>query len=41
MSEGIKVQRHGAVMTVAFARPDKKNAITGAMYEALDRWRNL
>ena len=27
--------RDGAVMSAAFARPQKKNAITGAMYEAL------
>jgi len=31
----IEVAREGAVMTAAFARPQKKNAITGAMYEAL------
>ena len=35
MSVGIEVQREGAVLVVAFARPEKKNAITGAMYEAL------
>ncbi len=35
MSAGIEVQREGAVLIAAFARPDKKNAITGAMYEAL------
>ena len=31
----IKVQMQGAVMTLAFDRPDKKNAITAAMYAAL------
>jgi enoyl-CoA hydratase/carnithine racemase len=35
MTEDIEVGRDGAVMTAAFARPQKKNAITGAMYEAL------
>src|SRR5271168_2635501 len=31
----IEVAREGAVMSAAFARLQKKNAITGAMYEAL------
>ena len=31
----IEVARDGAVLSAAFARPQKKNAITGAMYEAL------
>src|SRR5271166_5941951 len=35
MSDGIDVSRDGAVMAAAFARPEKKNAITSAMYEAL------
>ena len=35
MSDGIEVSRDSAVMTAAFARPEKKNAITSAMYEAL------
>jgi enoyl-CoA hydratase/carnithine racemase len=35
MSDGIEVSRDGAVMAAAFARPEKKNAITSAMYEAL------
>jgi enoyl-CoA hydratase/carnithine racemase len=35
MSAGVEVQREGAVLVAAFARPEKKNAITGAMYEAL------
>jgi enoyl-CoA hydratase/carnithine racemase len=35
MTEDIEVVREGAVMSAAFARPQKKNAITGLMYEAL------
>jgi enoyl-CoA hydratase/carnithine racemase len=35
MTKDIEVSRDGAVMSAAFARPQKKNAITGAMYEAL------
>ena len=35
MTPDIEVAREGAVMSAAFARPQKKNAITGAMYEAL------
>jgi enoyl-CoA hydratase/carnithine racemase len=35
MSAGIEVERQGAVLVAAFARPEKKNAITGAMYETL------
>jgi hypothetical protein len=35
MTQEIEVAREGAVMSAAFARPQKKNAITGAMYEAL------
>jgi len=31
----IEVSREGAVLSAAFARPHKKNAITGAMYETL------
>ena len=31
----IEVAREGAVMSAAFARPQKKNAITGLMYETL------
>jgi enoyl-CoA hydratase/carnithine racemase len=31
----IEVAREGAVLSAAFARPQKKNAVTGAMYEAL------
>jgi enoyl-CoA hydratase/carnithine racemase len=35
MTSDIEVTREGAVMSAAFARPQKKNAITGAMYEKL------
>jgi enoyl-CoA hydratase/carnithine racemase len=31
----IEIAREGAVLSAAFARPQKKNAITGAMYETL------
>lgn len=35
MTQGIEVTRDGAVMAAAFNRPEKKNAITSAMYETL------
>ncbi len=35
MTEDIEIVREGAVLSAAFARPQKKNAITGAMYEKL------
>ncbi len=35
MSEHILVERHGAVQSVRMNRPDKKNAITRAMYGAM------
>jgi enoyl-CoA hydratase/carnithine racemase len=35
MSEHIKLAREGAVLCITFARADKKNALTGAMYNAL------
>jgi len=35
MSESVKVERDGAVLVVTLARPEKKNALTGAMYEKL------
>jgi enoyl-CoA hydratase/carnithine racemase len=35
MTEDVEVAREGAVLSAAFARPQKKNAITGAMYEKL------
>ena len=35
MNDFVKVERDGAVVVVTLARPEKKNALTGAMYEAL------
>jgi enoyl-CoA hydratase/carnithine racemase len=35
MSAGIEIRRDGAVVSAAFDRPEKKNAVTSAMYEAL------
>jgi enoyl-CoA hydratase/carnithine racemase len=35
MTDGIEVRRDGAVVSATFDRPEKKNAITSAMYEAL------
>ncbi|MFZ2101289.1 MAG: crotonase/enoyl-CoA hydratase family protein [Oricola sp.] len=35
MSEHILVERHGAVQTIRLNRPEKKNAITRAMYDAM------
>ena len=35
MSEFVHVRREGAVSCITLARPEKKNALTGAMYEAL------
>ena len=35
MSEHIKTALEGGVLSVTLARPDKKNALTGAMYVAL------
>ena len=35
MTPGIEVRRDGAVLSAAFDRAEKKNAITSAMYEAL------
>ena len=35
MTPDIEIARQGAVLSAAFARPEKKNAITSAMYEAL------
>jgi enoyl-CoA hydratase/carnithine racemase len=34
MSEHIKVKQDGAVLEITFARPDKKNALSNAMYRA-------
>lgn len=35
MSEHVKVERDGALVTVTLARPERRNAITVAMYAAL------
>ena len=35
MSEHIQVSRDAGIMTIRFNRPDKKNAFTHAMYEAM------
>lgn len=35
MSEHVRVERQGAVLSVTFARPERRNAITIAMYAAL------
>lgn len=35
MSEHVKVKREGALLSIALARPDRRNAITVAMYAAL------
>ena len=35
MTEHIKTERKNGIVTLAFARPDKKNALTNAMYGVL------
>ena len=35
MSDFVKIERNGAVLSITLNRPDKKNALTGAMYETL------
>ena len=35
MTQFVKTRRDGAVLVVTLDRPDKKNALTGAMYDAL------
>lgn len=35
MTDHIQLVRDGAVLAITFARPDKKNALSSAMYEAL------
>jgi enoyl-CoA hydratase/carnithine racemase len=35
MSEHVRVERNGAVQSITLARPDRRNAITVAMYAAL------
>lgn len=37
MTEHIRVARDAGILTLTLARPDKKNALTNAMYEALLR----
>lgn len=35
MTDGIRIERDGAVLALRFVRPEKKNAITQAMYETM------
>jgi enoyl-CoA hydratase/carnithine racemase len=35
MSEHVRIERRGAVLEITLARPERRNAITVAMYEAL------
>src|SRR5438445_3760124 len=35
MSEHVRVERNGPVLAITLARPERRNAITVAMYEAL------
>ena len=35
MTEHIKIERNDGILTLTFARPDKKNALTNAMYGVL------
>src|SRR6266700_7077279 len=35
MSEHVRVEKDGPVLAITFARPERRNAITVAMYEAL------
>lgn len=35
MSDHIQISRQGAVQTIRFNRPEKKNALTGAMYQGM------
>ncbi len=35
MTTGIEIAREGGVLRLTLARPEKKNALTGAMYDAL------
>jgi enoyl-CoA hydratase/carnithine racemase len=37
MSDHVQTEHHGAVVTIRMARPEKKNALTSAMYDAMDR----
>jgi len=38
MTEHIKIERKDGILTLTFARPDKKNALTNAMYGVLADW---
>ena len=35
MTDGVSIRREGALQAIRFARPEKKNAITAAMYDAM------
>ena len=35
MSEHVRVEKEGPVLAITLARPERRNAITVAMYEAL------
>ena len=35
MTEHVKIQNEGGILTLTMTRPDKKNALTNAMYGAL------
>ena len=35
MTEHIKIEKNDGILTLTMARPDKKNALTGAMYDAM------
>ena len=35
MTDHIKIENHGGILSLTMARPDKKNALTNAMYGAL------
>ena len=35
MSEHVRVEKQGPVLSITFARPERRNAITVAMYAAL------
>ena len=35
MTEHIKIENDGGILSLTMARPDKKNALTNAMYGAL------
>ncbi|MEO5973190.1 MAG: enoyl-CoA hydratase-related protein, partial [Sphingomicrobium sp.] len=35
MSEHVRIERHGSVLAITLARPERRNAITVAMYAAL------